>query len=392
MQDLTYDFDRIIERQGTNSTKWDRCTALFGREDVLPMWVADMDFACPEPVLRAIKERTDHPTYGYSFPPASLYESIMAWYQERYGWKLNEEWILFTAGVVNALYTAVEAFSEVGDQIIIQSPVYPPFFSTIRNLGRHVLNNQLLEGENGYRMDWDDLEKKLSGHNVPLMILCSPHNPVGRVWSKEELSRLAQLCLDHNCLLISDEIHCDLLLWDNQHIATSTLSSEVEERTITLGAASKTFNLAGLATSYVIIPDDELRKRFVRWRAGDNQGNMFGYIAMEAAYSQGGDYLKQLMSYLEGNMRFFADSLAERLPQLRMSLPDATYLAWVDMRELGLSARQLTQLLCNEARLGLNAGEMFGPGGEGFQRFNLGCPRRVIAEAVSRLEGALQRF
>ncbi len=389
---MIYDFDRIIERQGTNSMKWDQLRARFGREDVLPMWVADMDFPCPEPVLQAIKERTEHSTYGYSFPPPSLYESIMNWCQSRYGWKVQKEWILFTSGVVNALYTIIEAFSCVGDEIIIQSPVYHPFSSSIRNLGRHVLNNQLREGDHGYEMDWDDLEHKLASRRIPLLILCSPHNPVGRVWTKEELTRLAQLCLAHDCLLVSDEIHCDLLLWDHQHTATATLGPEVQRRTITLSAASKTFNLAGLSTSYVIIPDPKLRQQFARWRAGQNDGNMFGYIALEAAFSYGEDYLRQLIAYLEGNMRFFADSLKEKVPVLKLTLPEATYLAWVDMRALGLAPDELQHFIRQRAHLALNDGSVFGPGGEGFQRFNLGCARSVIAEAVSRLEDAVERL
>ena len=387
---MHYDFDRIVERRGTNSTKWDQNTLRFGREDVLPMWVADMDFPCPEPVLAAIKERAEHPTYGYGFPPPSLYEAIINWCQDRYGWKVEKEWILFTAGVVNALYTVVEACSRVGDEIIIQSPVYPPFFNAIRNSGRHVLNSPLVREDDGYRMDWKDLEKKLSSRRVPLMILCSPHNPVGRVWTKEELTRLSDLCLAHDCLLVSDEIHCDLVLWENEHTATAALSPEVQEKTITLGAASKTFNLAGLATSYVIISDPKLREEFARGRAGRNEGNLFGYIALEAAYRHGGEYLEQLIGYLEGNMTVFAESLKEKFPSLKMTLPEATYLAWVDMRSLGLSPGELQRFMRQEARLALNDGHGYGPGGAGFQRFNLGCARSIVLEAVSRLEQALQ--
>jgi len=390
---LRYDFDTRIERRGSNSTKWDQNATRFGRDDVLSMWVADMDFPCPDPVVRALKERTEHPVYGYSFPPASVYDAIIDWCKKRYGWQVEKEWIVFTAGVVNALYTIIEAFSRVGDEVILQSPVYPPFFNAIRNNGRHVLNNQLIQGEDGYyRIDWDDLETKLSTRRVPLLILCSPHNPVGRVWTEEELSRLANLCLAHDCLLISDEIHCDLLLWGKQHTATATLGHDIEQNTITLMAASKTFNLAGLATSYAVIPDEQLRQEFTRWRAGRNEGNMFGFASLEAAYSEGGAYLEQLTNYLEGNMEFFSESLREKLPQLKMTLPQATYLAWVDMRGLGLSPGELQRFMRQKARLGLNDGHAYGPGGEGFQRFNLGCARSIVVEAVSRLEAAIKQL
>lgn len=397
---MQYNFDQIIDRRHTNSSKHDNNAVMFGREDVLDLWVADMDFPVPTPVAEAIKKRAEHPIYGYTFPPASLYEAIVERVDRLYGWKIKKEWIVFNAGVVNGLYSAVEAFSHRGDELIVQPPVYYPFFGAIKNTGRQVIHNPLKEVNGRYEMDFEGLEKLFEVRTsfpvrmprIKALVLCSPHNPVGRVWTKEELQRLAEICVKHNCLIFSDEIHCDLLAPGVEHTVTATLSPEIEQHTITFMSASKTFNIAGLATSFVIIPNDELRQRYVAARAGHNSGNVFGFVATEAALTQCDDYLEQLRAYLHENYRFFSEFIAERLPMLRVANLEGTYLAWVDMRQLGMSPLELQTFMREKARLALDDGYAFGPGGEGFQRFNLACPRSIVEEALLRLEKAINEL
>ncbi len=397
---MQYNFDQIIDRRHTNSSKHDNNAVMFGREDVLDLWVADMDFPVPTPVAEAIKKRAEHPIYGYTFPPASLYEAIVERVDRLYGWKIKKEWIIFNAGVVNGLYSAVEAFSHRGDELIVQPPVYYPFFGAIKNTGRQVIHNPLKEVNGHYEMDFEGLEKLFEVRTsfpvrmprIKALVLCSPHNPVGRVWTKEELQRLAEICVKHNCLIFSDEIHCDLLAPGVEHTVTATLSPEIEQHTITFMSASKTFNIAGLATSFVIIPNDELRQRYVAARAGHNSGNVFGFVATEAALTQCDDYLEQLRAYLHENYRFFSEFIAERLPMLRVANLEGTYLAWVDMRQLGMSPLELQTFMREKARLALDDGYAFGPGGEGFQRFNLACPRSIVEEALLRLEKAINEL
>jgi len=397
---VLYNFDQIIDRRNTNSSKHDNNAVLFGREDVLDLWVADMDFPAPVPVVEAIKKRAEHPIYGYTFPPTSLYDAIVERLDRLYGWKIKKEWIVFNAGVVNGLYSAVEAFSHPGDEVIVQPPVYYPFFGAIKNTGRQVIHNPLREANNRYEMDLEGLEKLFEVRTsfpvrmprIKALILCSPHNPVGRVWSREELKRLADICVQNNCLILSDEIHCDLLAPGVEHTVTATLSPEIEQHTITFMSASKTFNIAGLATSYAIIPNDQLRQRYVAARAGHNSGNVFGFAATEAALTQCDDYLEQLRAYLHENYKFFKEFITTRLPQLRVAELEGTYLAWVDMRQLGMDPLELQNFIRNKARLALDDGYAFGPGGEGFQRFNLACPRSILEEALLRLEKAVKEL
>lgn len=397
---MQYNFDQIIDRRHTNSSKHDNNVTMFGREDVLELWVADMDFPAPVPVVEAIKARAEHPVYGYTFPQASLYDAIVERVDRLYGWKIKKEWILFNAGVVNGLYSAVEAFTHPGDEIIVQSPVYYPFYGATKNRGCQIIHNPLKEVDGRYEMDFEGLEKlfevrtsfPVRAPRIKALILCSPHNPVGRVWTKAELKRLADICVKNNCLIFSDEIHGDLLAPGVEHTVTSTLSPDIEQHTITFMSASKTFNIAGLAVSYVIIPNDTLRARYIEARAGHNSGNMFGYVATEAALTQCDDYLEQLRVYLSENFKFFSNFIAERLPQLRVANLEGTYLAWVDMRKLGMNTLELQHFLREQARLALDDGYAFGPGGEGFQRFNLACPRPIVEEALLRLEKAINQL
>lgn len=394
---MRYDFDRIIDRRITNCGKHDRNLINFGRDDVLSMWVADMDFPCPEPVVEAIRRRAEHPIYGYSFAPDSLYEAIVERMEKRYGWKIEKEWILFNAGVVNGLYSAIKAFTHPGDEVIVQSPVYYPFYSAIKNNGCQVVHNPLKLENGRYYVDFEQLESLFEvrttfparSPRIKALVLCSPHNPTGRVFTRDELQRLAEICLKHDCLIISDEIHCDLLVKGARHTVTSSLSPEIQQNTITLMSASKTYNIAGLATSFVIIPDQKLRRQYMNLRAGHNSGNVFGMVATEAAFRYADDYLEQLQDYLHENRRLFTEYIRKHIPRLKVIDGEGTYLVWVDMRDLGMDNLELQEFMRNEARLALDDGYAFGPGGEGFQRFNLACPRSIVEEALHRLEKAV---
>ncbi|AGL00990.1 MalY/PatB family protein [Desulfoscipio gibsoniae] len=396
---MLYNFDDIINRKNTNSMKWDNIK-LFGRDDLINMWVADMDFPCPEPVVKALKERAEYPVYGYSFPPDSLYEAIVERLDRNFGWEIKKEWIVFTAGVVNGLYSAVRAFTYPGDEVVVQPPVYYPFFNAIKDNGCQVLHNHLAFDGERYTMDFNKLEelfKPITSFpvrmpRIKMLILCSPHNPVGRVWSKEELTALGEICIKNNCMLISDEIHGELMVGDVKHTVTATISQELEQQSITFMSASKTFNLAGLATSFAVIPNDHWRREFIKSRAGYNSGNFFGFTALEAAFRYGDEYLSQLLLYLRANVKFFTDYINNKIPRLKVIKPEGTYLAWVDMRNLGMNTLELQDFIRSKARLALDDGYAFGPGGEGFQRFNLACPRIILQQALERLEQAVEEL
>jgi len=397
---MLYDFDAMINRKNTNSMKWDKSIKLFGSDDLINMWVADMDFPCPEPVVKAVKERAEYPVYGYSFPPDSLYDAIVERLDRVYGWKIKKEWIVFTAGVVNGLYTAVGAFTNPGDEVVVQPPVYYPFLNAVKDNGCQVLYNHLLFDGERYAMDLANLEELFKpvttfparSPRIKSLILCSPHNPVGRVWSKEELAALGEICLKNNCMLISDEIHSELLVDDVKHTVTATISPELEQHTITFMSASKTFNLAGLATSFAVIPNDHWRNEFIKSRAGHNNGNLFGFAALEAAFRHGDEYLEELLVYIKDNIKFFTGYIESKIPGLKVIKPEGTYLVWVDMRSLGMNALELQDFIRTKARLALDDGYAFGPGGEGFQRFNLACPRIVVQQALERLEEAVSKL
>ena len=397
---MKYDFDRVIPRRNTNSSKWDNNLAMFGTEDVLDMWVADMDFPCPEPVVRALKERADHPIYGYTLPPESLYQSIIDRMERFYGWKIKKEWIVLGAGVVNGLFTAVQAFCRPGDEVVVQPPVYYPFYRTIANSGVTAVHNNLKFDGQLYTMDFDGLDTMFTpsisfpvrAPRIKAVMLCSPHNPVARVWTGAELERLAAICLKNKCVILSDEIHCDLLFKGHKHTVLATLSPEVEQSTLTFMAASKTFNLAGLGTSFAVVPNDDLRKRFIEARMGHPSGNLFGMVALEAAFRDGDEYLEQLRDYLQGNLEYFMDAVDKRIPRIKVMKPEGTYLVWVDMRGLGMSGRELQKFIRFKARLAFDDGFAFGPTGEGFQRVNLACSRSIVVEAVERLEKAVKEL
>lgn len=387
---MTYNFDEIIPREGTDSLKYDARKRYFGTEDVLPMWVADMDFRTPDFIVNAMKKRMEHEIFGYSLKPDSLYEAVIGWMQRRHGWKVEKDWILFTPGVVPAFNMCIQAYSKPGEKIILQSPVYYPFFWGVELNKRAMLNNQLVRKGDRYEMDLDDLRKKIDS-TTKAMLFCHPHNPVGRVWNREELMELAKICVENNIVMISDEIHSDLIFDGYKHIPYAMLGKEMEQQSITCIAPSKTFNVAGLATSAVIIPNPVLRQKFIDvveslHIAG---GNIFGAVAMEAAYAHGDEWLSQALKYITGNVDYLEDFVSQNLPLVKAIRPEGTYMAWLDFSGLNLSDPDLKKFMIEKAKLGFNHGPTFGPGGEGFQRINLGCPRGIVKEAMKRLKEAI---
>lgn len=385
-------FDREIDRTGTHAVKYDARQAVFGRADVLPLWVADMDFAAPEAVTQALVERARHPVYGYSLFPDSLYEALIGWFARRHGWAVSRESILMAPGVVPSLHAAVTAFAAPGDGVIVQPPVYPPFFTAISRTGRRVVENPLRPDSDGHwRMDLDGLER-CARDGAKLLLLCSPHNPVGRVWREDELQVLLAIARRHGMTVLSDDIHCDLTWPGHRHRLLATLAA-ADEMVITAVAPSKSFNIPGLGLSALVVPDaarrDALRRVFESWHL--EQANPFSIAAFEAAYRHGGAWLDELLAYLQGNRAFVCDFLATHLPAIRPAPAEGTYLLWLDCRALGLSDAALRAFFVDEAGLGLNPGTAFGTGGSGHMRLNLGTRRAVLEEALARLRQAHDR-
>jgi cysteine-S-conjugate beta-lyase len=387
---LRYNFDEIIPREGTNCVKYDLRSAYFGREDVIPMWVADMDFAVPPFVSEAVRRRAEHPVYGYSIIPDSFYEAVINWQQKRYSWEIRKEWMLFSPGVVTGLNVIVRALTEPGDRIIVQPPVYFPFFSCVEKNGRILVYNQLVEQDGVYSVDFGDLEKKMK-EGAKMLILCSPHNPVSRCWTREELEWLGAKSLEHGVLIVSDEIHCDLVFEPHRHIPLATLSEEIAQNTITCIAPSKTFNLAGLFTSSIIIPNENLRAKFKSEEEKIHlSANLFGITAAEAAYREGEAWLGELLDYLQSNVELAREFLSVELPEITLSPAEATYMLWLDFRKLGIPAPELKKLLIEKAGVGFVEGSTFGPGGEGFQRMNIACSRSTLLKALESLKAVLK--
>lgn len=388
---MKYDFDRVIDRKNTSSMKWDFLSKYFGEENILPMWVADMDFEAPAPVIEAVRKRADHGIYGYTGWPKSCLEAITGWMEKRHGWKIDREWLSFSPGVVPAIAIAVLAYTQPGDKIIIQSPVYHPFFSTVENNGRQLVENRLKFEEGRYVMDFEELERSFDPR-VKMVVLCSPHNPVGRVWTREELKRFGEICMKHDVILVSDEIHSDIIYKGHKHVPAATVYPELAEKTITCIAPSKTFNIAGLSTSAVIIPNKRLREQFnnMAQNLGIELGNVFGIAAMEAAYSRGEEWLDQLLEYLEGNIEFLIDYLGEKIPSIKAVRPEGTYLVWLDCRGLDMNQEELNDFMIKKAGIGLNNGIAFGGSGEGFMRMNIACPRSILQEGLKRIEKVLE--
>lgn len=383
---MKYDFDKIINRKNTKCYKWDYLKEIFGRDDLISLWVADTDFAAPKPVIDKLIERAKHGIYGYSFEPEEYFQVFINWLNKRFNWKIEKEWIINTSGIVPAINFAIQAFTNPGDKILVQTPVYFPFFESIENNRRKVVNSQLKLVGNRYEIDFADLEKKLK-NNVKMMLFCSPHNPVGRVWKEAELQKITELCAKYEVLLISDEIHADLIFKGYEHLPTARVNKIIRSNLISMYAPSKTFNVAGLAVSSIVIPNPDLRKIFQDYleRLGLHLTNLFGIEAYIAAYRDGSEWLEQLLEYIEGNYNFVRSYLEANIPQIKAIEMEATYLMWLDCRKLNLSQTELVELFVHKAKVGLNDGTVFGAGGEGFMRMNIGCPRSLLEEAVKNI-------
>ncbi len=386
-----YDFDRIIDRHGSGAMKLDNMECIFGKSDLLPLWIADMDFAiCPD-ITNAIKERLNHPILGYTAPSQSYWQSIIDWLDRRHGFKVSREELSFIPGVVKGIAFAVNYFTNPGDKIVIQPPVYHPFRLVPEGNNRIVLNNPLIPSENGYDMDFEHLEQLFINENPRMLVLCNPHNPGGIQWDKETLCRLATLCRKYNVLVISDEIHGDLMLYGKKHIPFASVSEDAAMNSISLGAPSKTFNIPGLVSSWMIIKNPEIRTPYYHWLEtnGFSEATFVATIGTETAYNNGEEWLKQLLAYIEGNISAVEKYIAEKLPMLKPMRPQASFLVWLDCRNLGLSQNELVDLFVNKAKLALNNGTMFGKEGEGYMRLNVATPRSVLIEALDRLHNAI---
>jgi cystathionine beta-lyase len=392
---MKYDFDRIIDRAGTYSVKWDKyfLKEQFKSDEVLPLWVADMDFQCPQPVIDALKRRAAQEIYGYSWHKAPTYlDAISNWMKRRHSWKIDNEWIVFSPGIVSAIKMLVQTFTKIGEKVIVQPPVYYPFFSAVENNGRVLLKNQLLYENKRYTFDFEDFEKKAKDPLTKMFILCSPHNPVGRVWTEKELRKIGEVCLENNILIISDEIHHDLILSGHKHTLFSTLSEDFERTTIMCTAPSKTFNIAGLKTSNIIIPDEKMRELFsytISNRNSVGSPNAFGIVALIAAYNEGEEWLSQVLKYIENNFNFLKEFVNEKLPDVDYIDPEGTYLAWLDCNRMGMDDEKLNEFMLKKAKVALDDGKIFGPGGEGFERINVGCPQSILKECMNRIVNAL---
>jgi len=385
-----WNFDRPVKREDTDCIKYDLREEIFGVKNIIPMWVADMDFLTPDFIVESLHKRLDHEIYGYSFRSPEYYQSIIKWIKIRHNWTVEREWISFSPGIVPALNFCTLAFSQPGDSIVVQPPVYFPFFTAVESHGRNLIYNRLTESEGEWSMDFNSL---VSGINdkTKMIIISNPHNPVGRVWTPEELHILGDICVKHNILIISDEIHCDLVLPGFIHTPMASLSEKIAEITITLIAPSKTFNLAGLSTSSVIISNPVLRKAFNK--IVDNlhigSGNIFGTTASIAAYTHGYEWLDALLDYIDHNVEFVKDYCNEMIPEIIPVSPEATYMIWLDCRKFGMNGKELQNFFVTKADVGMNEGSTFGPGGEGFMRMNLGTTHQTVMKAMEQIEKAV---
>lgn len=384
-----YNFEEIIGRNGTNCIKYDAREWMFKTNDVLPLWVADTDFRTPDFIVEAIKKRVEHEIYGYTFKPDSYYDAIIGWMNRRHNWEVKKEWISFSPGVVAGLTLAIETFSKPGDGVIVQPPVYFPFFDSVKGTKRKLVENPLKLENGRFTFDFEDLKSKID-KNTKLLLLCNPQNPGGMVWTRSELEKLSDICLENGIMVISDEIHSDLVFKGHSHIPFTTLSDEAAKNSVVCMAPSKTFNVAGLASSLVIIPDKTKHARYERaLNVGHlGMGNIFGTVALEAAYNQGDEWLGQLMEYLWENYLFLEKFMNENLPKVKVMKPEATFLIWLDFREYGMNDEELMKFTVEKAKVGLNNGARFGTGGDGWLRLNMGCPRSVLEEGLNRLKTA----
>ncbi|PKL66604.1 MAG: cystathionine beta-lyase [Methanobacteriales archaeon HGW-Methanobacteriales-1] len=398
---MKYDFDQVCNRKDTDCLKWDLIDSVFGEDDIIPLWVADMDFPVSEEIKEALKERIEHPFYGYTRPGVGIVDAVVKRMKDKFDWDIEPEWVVFTPGVVPALHIAIRSLTHPGDEVLLQKPVYYPFFPAVTSSGCQIVNNGLKLIDGKYEIDFEDLEEKLLPHSglgsnpnrIKTMIFCNPHNPVGRVWNREEITKLGKMAIDNGLVVISDEIHCEILFEDNKHTPFATISKEFEQNSIICMSPSKTFNLAGLDVSSIIIPNKEIRENFINTQNGMVPGpNLFGLTALEAAYRHGDEWLEQVMEYITQNLDFLVQYTENKIPKIKVIKPQGTYLIWLDCRELGLNDEKLKKFLLKEAKVGLNDGFIFGEEGSGFVRINIACPQTILEEALKRIENAVNRL
>lgn len=389
---MKYDFDRIIDRSGTNALKYSVLKERYGRDDLIPLWVADLDFETPHFITDALRRRLDHSLFGYTSVPQELWQTIAKWILDHHGWKVDEKWITYIPGVMKGVGAAVNVFVKPDEKVIIMPPVYFPFRLVPQGNSRQVVFNPLKKVEGGsYEVDFENLAR-VADDKCRLLLLSNPHNPAGICWSRETLQHLAEFCYEHNIIVVSDEIHADLALFGNRHIPFASVCDKAARISITFGAPSKTFNTAGIVNSYAIVPDDTLRRRFYSWLDANelSEPHLLATIAIIAAFRNGEEWRRQLISYIEDNVRFVEDYLKANIPAIKPLRPQATFLVWLDCRDLNLDHKGLIDLFVNKARLALNDGETFGPGGEGFMRLNVGAPRAVLSKALEQLSAAVK--
>lgn len=389
---MKFDFDKVVDRKGTNCLKYDFALERGKKEDILPLWVADMDFPVAPGITERLKKAVDHGIFGYSDGKADYFAAVSGWYRKKFGWETKEEWLVKTPGVVFALAAAVRAFTKKGDSVLLQQPVYYPFSEVIMSNHRKLVNSPLKETAGHYEIDFADLEQNIMEHQVKLFLLCSPHNPVGRVWTEEELRKVGEICVRHGVIVVSDEIHSDFTYPGHVHKVFASLSEEFSKISVTCTAPSKTFNIAGLQVSNIFIPNPSLRAGFKEAMdaAGYSQVNLMGLLACQAAYETGEEWLLELKEYLLGNLSFVREYLKEKLPEIRLVEPEGTYLVWLDFKSLGLTEEEREDLVVNKAGLWLDSGAMFGPAGEGFERVNIACPRSTLKKAMDQLFAAVR--
>ena len=380
---MTYDFDKPVDRRGSGDLKHEVLLERYGRSDLLPLWVADMDWETPAFITEALKARLEHSLFGYTVEPKDYWPTVQRWIETHHQWKVEREWMTYIPGIVKGIGMVINFFLKEDEKVIVQPPIYHPFYLTPRGNKREVVWNPLKD----YEMDFNNLEQ-VCDDKCRLLILSNPHNPAGIVWNRETLQRLAHFAKEHHLIVISDEIHADMALFGNKHIPFASVSEEAAEVSITFGAPTKTFNMAGIVSSWSIIPNEELRKPFYHWLSANelDEPNMFAPIATIAALQQGEEWRQQMLHYVEGNINILIDYCQQHIPQIKPLRPQASFLVWLDCRELGLNHKELLDLFINQAHLALNDGEMFGPGGEGFMRLNVGTQRSVLKEALERMK------
>lgn len=387
---MKYDFDTVVDRSKNNAAKYDERIKKFGTDKVIPLWIADMDFKSPQPVIDTLTARAQEGIWGYTSRPASYFEAICNWQQRRHGWTIDRSLVSWSLGVVPALSMLVKLFTPEGSKVLIQTPVYGEFYDVSEAWNRTVVENRLVEKDGKWTVDWEDFEAKLP--QVSMFLLCSPHNPLGIVWTREELTRMTDLCRKYGVLMVSDEIHSDLVFHGKTHIPTASLSEQVAGEVISCISGTKTFNLAGLQASTTVFPNMRMKELYDKaWMNMDiHRNNAFSLTAMEAAFNEGEEWLDQLLEYINGNFNFIRDYCAAHIPQIKPNLPDATYLVWLDCRELGMSNEELRRFMIEKAGLGLNEGWSFGRSLNGFMRLNAACSRKVLEQAMKQLEEAVK--